>query len=82
MSVREFEHWKVRYMENPFGAWRDNYHAGLIAASIYNAKRGKPPYVSATDFIFKTVDQARDEETDRVIGSLIAMSKPGVKDGR
>lgn len=37
----ELAEWKVIFGEQPFGVERDNFHAGIIASSIYNVNRKK-----------------------------------------
>jgi hypothetical protein len=45
ISSRELSEWMAYYMLEPFGAERDNLHAGLVAAMVHNVnrdpKRGK-----------------------------------------
>jgi Protein of unknown function (DUF4035) len=40
MPSRHFAEWQAYYRMEPFGAWRDNYHAALIASTIANVNRG------------------------------------------
>jgi hypothetical protein len=61
----------------PFGQWRDNWHAALIASLIANANRrpGSPP-VQIRDFMY--VDS--ETEQDRKDAELIAFLDSKVPD--
>ncbi len=76
LSLHELAYWEAKFQVDPFGSWRENYHAGLIASQIYNAHRGKADTVSPLDFILKTEGQAQDDESRRAVDWLLAMSKP------
>jgi hypothetical protein len=64
MPAREFAEWRAYFNLEPFGQWRDNYHAAMIAHLIAQAFRDKRrPKPEFEDFLFK--DQyTRDEETE------------------
>ena len=53
MSARELSEWMAYYAIEPFGEQRDDYRAGLIAATVANCagagKKGKA--LQPTDFI-------------------------------
>lgn len=54
MSGREFLDWQTYYVIEPFGQWRDDYHAGMISSIVANVNRkaGSKPY-SPEDFMLK-----------------------------
>lgn len=41
MSAAEFDEWRAFYRLEPFGEWRADHRAGLIAATMFNMNRGK-----------------------------------------
>jgi hypothetical protein len=54
LSPRELADWQAYYLLEPWGAWRDNYHAGLVAARLSNLFRGKKAKpVSPADFFYE-----------------------------
>jgi hypothetical protein len=61
MPAREFLEWIEYERIEPFGQWRDNWHAALIASLIANANRrpGAPP-VQIREFMY--VDPQTDAE--------------------
>lgn len=64
MSARELDDWAAYWQIEPWGAWRDNVHAGLVAAVIANVHRGRGvPAFSHANFMLQqrdpTVDQAK-----------------------
>ena len=63
------------YSLEPFGVERDNIHAGLICSTIANVNRGKnQPAFSADDFMLKTANQKRAEDTKNVLAFFQAMA--------
>jgi hypothetical protein len=78
-SVREIEQWSnseiaewsAYYELEPFGQERSNLHAATIASILANANRGKDaaPF-SVQDFMYKTAEEAREEEERKAIESL------------
>lgn len=41
MPASEMAEWELFYSLEPFGTWRDNMHAGIIASLLANIHRGK-----------------------------------------
>lgn len=76
MGAAEYLDWWRYWQEEPWGAMRDNLHAGLIAAAVINARpnrrRGSTD-VSAKDFLLKTERQTRQAETERSLAFLRAV---------
>lgn len=71
----------VRYFrEEPFGSYRDNIHAGLIASTFANAfrKKGTSP-VSYQDFMLMDRNEHRKRQSQKFIGMLGKLSKPKKK---
>lgn len=82
MSSAEFTDWQAYYKIEPFGAERDNWHMGVLAALFYNLRRhkSKPP-LSASDFIYRDPVAARQKKDHEMLGWLRAKAKRK-KDGR
>lgn len=82
MSAREFDDWQEFYQVEPFGALRDNLHAGQIAAMVFNmnrAKNAKP--LTATDFLLiarEAVDDAAEDarKNEQSRAAFHALAKP------
>jgi len=76
MGVNELEKWKEYANLEPFGAARDNWHMGTLAA-LYMQVHGKPgSNPTADDFMYRTLDEQRERETQRTIKALMALAKP------
>lgn len=85
MSWAELQRWKKFFSVEPWGAYRDNMHAGIIAAAAWgpHIKKGKkgPTW---KDFILKdpaTAQKDRAAATPRTFSMLKAMAvrKPNGK---
>jgi hypothetical protein len=82
MGVGEFARWQEYEKLEPFGAIRDNWHMGTLAA-LYMQVHGKPGRkVSADDFMYRTIDEQRDRQTRQTIQGLIALAKPKATKGK
>jgi hypothetical protein len=81
LSARELDDWRAFYAVEPWGAWRENLHAGLVASTIANVNRAKGSKAfSAMDFMLKERDSSADQiKTAQVVGFLRAASRKGKK---
>lgn len=80
VSLRAYYRWARYWVEEPWGPYRDNVHAGLIAATIINVQRWKqrnPPGRDASfaDFMLKDPETQKEHETAESLKSLFAMAK-------
>jgi hypothetical protein len=73
MSAREFAAWQDFYQRNPFGSWRDNFHAAMMCSLTYNinSKSNK----NLDEFFFRTKEEASKQSTENTLNSLMAMAK-------
>lgn len=77
MGAGELEDWKRYYLVEPWGAWRDNLHAGIIAAMIANTapstrrKRAR----RADEFLFVDARERRSQMTQRSLHYLFAIAR-------
>ena len=78
MSSKEFSEWMAYYTIEPFGQWRDNYHATLSASILANVNRGKSqqPY-SINDFMYKDKFTSDMEKQKQFISNLEALAHNG-----
>ena len=77
MSSAELQDWQAYESAEPFGAKRDNYHAGLIAALIHNLhcdERDAP--LSPDDFMLKSDAQRARESTRSLMRFMLQISEP------
>jgi hypothetical protein len=75
MGSAELSDWMDYYKIEPWGTWRDNWHAAQTAALIYNVNRGKQKAVSTSDFMFVDPETARDVKDQQVLSFLSSRSK-------
>ena len=60
----------------PFGSWRDNWHAAMIASAIANAfrKKGAPP-IGMHEFMYADPETAQEEKDKELIAFLSGFGK-------
>jgi hypothetical protein len=70
MSYEEFKEWQAYYEIEPFGEYKKDFRAGIIASSIFNSKRTKQSdkIFSPTDFIpnFDSKAKSKDKRKQTV----------------
>lgn len=61
MTAAEFGDWMALYAVEPWGEWRGDLQAGVVAATVANCNRGKdaPPFKPG-DFIPRLAGDARE----------------------
>lgn len=65
MPSRHYREWLAYFNLEPFGAWRDNWHAALIAAVIANVNRGKGTApISVSEFMYQDQEAAERKRED------------------
>lgn len=69
--------WYAYWAEEPWGAWRDNFHAGVIASASLNPHLKQWAKVSPEDFMLKTPEKRRADETSAAVDWLMAVAKKG-----
>ena len=75
LSARELSEWMAYYSIEPFGTQREDYRAGLIAATVANcAGAGKKKALQPTDFIPIFVQEKEMSFIDRKKEQLRQMS--------
>lgn len=76
MSSAEFTEYMAYYVLEPFGAWRDNWHAAQLTALMYNVNAGKGKSVSVDEFMYHDSVAAQDKKDMEMLAKLNAV---GVK---
>jgi hypothetical protein len=81
MSGQEMRDWELYWALEPWGAYRDNLHSGVIAAAIINVHRrkGQRP-LSPADFMLVDRESRRVQNTRKALNWLRALSGKKKKD--
>lgn len=74
MGSGEFMDWVAYYNAEPFGAWRDNLHAGIVASAVWRAVGGNKS-IKATDFILVSAEEKRKTSLESALGWFRAVAK-------
>ena len=76
MSAREFSRWMEYFRSDPFGPVRDNLHAGMVTAMLFNANRrkGQRP-LSASDFLLMSERDRMSQRTKKTMETMRAIAK-------
>lgn len=86
MDPREIEAWPATLLAEfkeyellePFGQWRDNYHAAMIAwilASVHRDPKRKPPALS--DFMYQDAESAKIRQEQDTVAFFRGLKKAG-----
>lgn len=76
MPAAEVMGWRTFYELEPFGPWRDNFHAAMVAHIMANAHRGKNSRpLELADFFYSDPETRRNKNDAEVLGALEAMAK-------
>jgi len=71
----ELTEWQAYYRFEPFGSNRDNYHAGIIAATIANYSGKIKVAKQVHDFMLEPESVKKDRETKKTIAMIDALAK-------
>jgi hypothetical protein len=77
MSQRQYLGWQRYFEVEPWGPWRDNLHAAVIAREVrrtMQTKRGSK--ISLDQFMLKTSGERAVEAEKKVIATLGAIAVP------
>lgn len=67
-GASELLEWEAYWRAEPWGAYRDNIHAGLICAVLGNIHRRKgSPEITYEDFMLKEREDYKRAETERAL---------------
>ena len=75
MPARELMEWMEYESLEPFGAWRDNYHAALIASILANANRkpNAPPF-GMHEFFYQDAQTVREKGESAAVAFFEGLS--------
>lgn len=82
MGASELAEWLVFWRMEPWGSYRDNVHAGLIAATlanIYRKKNTEP--MSFEDFMLVTPEEHNRRQTEKTYKWMRSLAKKKVDSG-
>jgi len=75
----ELTEWYSYYRLEPFGQWRDNYHAAILAEAIYNSSgRIKKP-AKLHDFMIEPKQVKEQRKTKEMISFMRNVAKQNGK---
>ena len=77
LPARELERWAQYWSEEPWGAYRDNLHAALIASELWkvNLDPKERAKVSAANFMFEHEDDLKERAKRRFVAELIQSTR-------
>jgi hypothetical protein len=73
LSQREFMRWRKYWEFEPWGPWRDNMHAALIARSVLQPHVKKGSKISLDDFMLMLPDLRRQKDQKEASARLVDM---------
>jgi hypothetical protein len=79
MGASELAEWRAFWAREPWGPYRDNYHAAMLCALFANAFRDpkkRPKGFTFDDFMLADRDKHRAKQTAEFINFLTAVAKP------
>ena len=76
MSASQLMAWMEYDRLEPFGSWRDNYHAALIASILANVHRDpKSRPLRMDEFFYQDAETASEQSDNEMLAWLDAVSK-------
>lgn len=76
VSPAEFTEWQAFFQLEPFGAWRDNYHAAMLSALTFNIHRGKATAAAkVSDFMYEDPEITAERQAKTFVAALNARVK-------
>lgn len=76
LTPEEYEGWWLYWQEEPWGPYRDNLHAAIIAREVIRPHLKRHAKVDIKDFMLQPAEQKAAARVDSFIQALFAMSKP------
>ncbi len=62
MDSHEFAEWMAYYRIDPYGSWREDYRAGIVASTLANVNRTKDAKVFTPQDFIPEFDHAEERE--------------------
>jgi hypothetical protein len=82
MPARLFREWLEYEQLEPFGQWRDNFHAAMIASILATVNRDpkkQPQPIRLSEFFYVDAETERENADQQLLGTLRAVSKTKTK---
>lgn len=76
LSQREYLGWQQYWQEEPWGPYRANIHAALIAREIRRPQLRKGAKCELDDFMLVNPERRRREASENFVNYLRLISKP------
>jgi hypothetical protein len=76
MSQRSYLGWQRYWREEPWGPWRDNLHAAIIAREIARPNLRPGSKYSLSDAFYRPVEEKVTDGRMRVINFLKLIARP------
>lgn len=77
LSQREYLSWQKYWQEEPWGPYRENLHAALIAREVRRPQLKKGAKVTLDDFMVISPRRRQAEATSGLVNFLKLIAKPG-----
>lgn len=80
ITPQMFDEWKWDFEDDPWGDFRDDLRAGIIAALLFNAHRGKNTEAAKpTDFLMFNGEQAEQSTEEMMLAAQKLTAQMGGK---
>lgn len=78
MPAAELDAWQEYYLEEPFGTWRDNWHAAIICNTVAHTVKHKGGRITPDMFMYKSKSDtgSAKKSGDAFKAALMARARP------
>lgn len=76
LGADELDCWYAYWVEEPWGSYRDNIHAGLIASACLAPHQKPGNRATFEDFMIKSAAKRRADDTAQSLDWLMSVAKP------
>ena len=80
LTARAYRKWQLYWEQEPWGPWRDNLHAAIVAREVRRPYTKKGTSVKLEPFMVRSPDERKKEGVDGLF-SMLAMAATKVKKG-
>lgn len=75
MTASAYQRWQLYWKAEPWGPWRDNLHAALIAREVRRPQLRKGARVEVESFMVRDPGDRQRDANQRFVGMLMTMAK-------
>lgn len=79
LPEREIRRWWLYWTEEPWGPYRDNWHAAQLCAAVLAPHMREGSRAAVRDFMFEHPDDTKQREREAFIASLDSTAARGKK---